>query len=55
MTLGTPAAISDRNSPITPSPVILPLPVLQALRTTRSAVNLRSNISLTVRSPLLNS
>ncbi len=35
MTLGTPAAISDRDKPLTPLPVMRPRPVSQAVRDRR--------------------
>lgn len=51
-TLGAPAEINDRERPITPSPVMRPRPVSQALRTTSSAF-LREvcRISLLVNNP----
>ncbi len=51
MTLGVPAINNERDKPITPSPVIRPLPVLQALRITKSAFNFRLRISSAVSKP----
>ena len=48
MILDVPAKIKARDSPITPSPVILPLAVLQALSTTNSALRLSFKISAAV-------
>ncbi len=44
--------MSDRDNPITPSLVILPRPVSQALNTTSSAFNFILRISAEVSSPL---
>jgi hypothetical protein len=50
--LGTPAAMNERERPTTPSPVIFPRPVSQALSTTRFVFSFRSKISLDVSNPL---
>ncbi len=50
-TLETPTESSDLDNPITPSPVIFPLPVLQALNTTKLACNFVSSISSAVSNP----
>jgi hypothetical protein len=42
--LGTPALISERDKPITPSPVIFPRPVSEALNTINSALIFKSRI-----------
>lgn len=52
ITLGTPAVIKERDQPITPSPVISPLAVSQALNTTNSAFSFMLKISLEVNQPL---
>ncbi len=41
-TLETPAESSDLDKPITPSPVIFPLPVLQAFNTTKRLQKLKN-------------
>ena len=50
--LGIPAVIRERDKPTTPSPVMRPLPVSQALRTMSSALSFKSRISPDVRKPL---
>lgn len=51
--LGTPAVMSDRESPTTPSPVKRPRPVSQVLTTTSSALSFKSKISSEVSKPSL--
>ncbi len=53
MRLETPAVNRERDKPITPSPVIDPRPVSQALKTKRSMFSSRSRISPEVSNPLL--
>src|ERR671933_89391 len=53
--LGTPALIRERDKPMIPSPVIRPLPVSQALKTTNSAFNFISRICSAVSKPLTSS
>ena len=50
--VGTPAVIKERDNPMTPSPVILPFPVLQALSTTNSRFKGKFRISAAVSNPL---
>ncbi len=51
MMLGTPARMKQRDNPMTPSPVILPPPVLHALNTTSSESSFNCRISAALSAP----